>query len=106
MPISRCWSSKSPVTVSRAAGETAPILFTGATFFKFVADQGLDKVFPYGPGEPFMAMAMHLNVISSQISQMPETMRFGCAAVLIALILFINSFAIVLRVWLRNRKKW
>ena len=94
------------LTVSRAAGETAPILFTGATFFKFVADQGLDKVFPYGPGEPFMAMSMHLNVISSQISQMPETMRFGCAAVLIALILFINSFAIVLRVWLRNRKKW
>ena len=94
------------LTVSRAAGETAPILFTGATFFKFVADQGLEKVFPYNPGEPFMAMSMHLNIISSQISQMPDVMRFGCAAVLIGLILFINSFAIALRVWLRGRKRW
>ena len=92
--------------ICRCAGETAPILFTGATFFKFVSDEGWDKVFPYGLGDPFMAMSMHLHVISSQISQMPERMKFGCAAVLIALILFINSFAIALRVWLRNRKRW
>ncbi|MBM3841426.1 MAG: phosphate ABC transporter permease PstA [Verrucomicrobia bacterium] len=94
------------LTVSRAAGETAPILFTGATFFKFVADHGWDKLFPYSPGEPFMAMSMHLNIIANQISQMPEVMKFGSAAVLIGLILFINSFAIVLRVWLRGRKRW
>jgi phosphate transport system permease protein len=94
------------LTVSRAAGETAPILFTGATFFKFVADEGFQKLFPYGPGEPFMAMSMHLNIISNQISQMPEKMKFGAAAVLIGLILFINSFAIALRVWLRGRKRW
>src|SRR3989449_1031423 len=86
------------LVVSRAAGETAPILFTGATFFKFVADQGWGKLFPYNPGEPFMAMSMHLNIISNQISQMPDTMKFGSAAVLIALILFVNSFAIALRV--------
>ena len=92
--------------ICRAAGETAPILFTGATFFKFVADQGLAKFFPYHIGEPFMAMSMHLHVISSQISQMPEVMKFGCAAVLIGLILFINSFAIALRIWLRGRKRW
>ena len=94
------------LVISRAAGETAPILFTGATFFKYVADEGWDKLFPYNPGEPFMAMSMHLNIISNQISQMPERMKFGCAAVLIALILFVNSFAIGLRVWLRGRKRW
>jgi len=94
------------LVVSRAAGETAPILFTGATFFKFVADNGWDKLFPYNPGEPFMAMSMHLNVISNQISQMPEVMKYGSAAVLIILILFVNSFAIALRVWLRSRKRW
>jgi phosphate transport system permease protein len=94
------------LVVSRAAGETAPILFTGVTFFKFVADEGLAKIFPYHPGEPFMAMSMHLNIISNQISRMPENMKYGSAAVLIALILFINSFAIVLRVWLRGRKRW
>ena len=94
------------LVVSRAAGETAPILFTGATFFKFVADEGWAKIFPYNLGEPFMAMSMHLNIISNQISQMPEKMKFGSAAVLIGLILFINSFSIILRVWLRSRKRW
>ena len=94
------------LVISRAAGETAPILFTGATFFKYVADEGWEKILPYNPGEPFMAMSMHLNIISNQISRMPEVMKFGSAAVLIALILFINSFAIALRVWLRGRKRW
>jgi phosphate transport system permease protein len=94
------------LTVSRAAGETAPILFTGATYFKFIADHGWEKIFPFSIGEPFVAMSMHLHVISTQISQMPEKMRFGSAAVLIGLILFINSFAIILRVWLRGRKRW
>jgi phosphate transport system permease protein len=94
------------LVVSRAAGETAPILFTGVTFFKFVADSGWGKVFPYSIGEPFMAMSMHLNIISNQISRMPESMKYGSAAVLITLILFVNSFAIALRVWLRGRKRW
>jgi len=94
------------LTISRAAGETAPILFTGATFFKFIADEGWGKLFPYNIGEPFMAMSMHLNIISTNISQMPDTMKFGCAAVLIGLILFVNSFAVALRVWLRGRKRW
>ena len=92
--------------ICRAAGETAPILFTGATFFVFIADHGWGKFLPYNAGEPFMAMAMHLHVISSQISQMPDVMKFGCAAVLISLILFVNSFAIGLRIWLRGRKRW
>lgn len=92
--------------ICRCAGETAPIIFTGATFFKFIADDGWDKIAPYNLGEPFMALSMHLHVISNQISQMPETMKYGAAAVMIGLILFINSFAIVLRVWLRSRKRW
>jgi hypothetical protein len=33
-------------------------------------------------------------------------MKFGSAAVLIALILVVNSFSIALRVWLRARKRW
>ncbi len=92
--------------ICRCAGETAPIIFTGATFFKFIADDGWDKIMPYNLGEPFMALSMHLHVISNQISQMPETMKYGAAAVMIGLILFINSFAIVLRLWLRSRKRW
>jgi phosphate transport system permease protein len=94
------------LVVSRAAGETAPILFTGATYFKFIADSGWQKLFPYSIGEPFVAMSMHLHVICTQISKMPDVMKFGSAAALIALILLINSFAIALRVWLRGRKRW
>ena len=71
-----------------------------------MADSGWDKLFPYNPREPFMAMSMHVYIISNQISKMPETMKYGSAAVLIGLILFINSFAIALRVWLRGRKRW
>ena len=53
-----------------------------------------------------MAMSMHLNIISNQISQMPDAMKYGSAAVLIAMILLVNSFSIALRVWLRGRKRW
>lgn len=94
------------LSVSRAAGETAPILFTGAVFSTHVANSGIDKVFPYYLGDQFMAMSYHLNMIVNQISGMPEEMKFGAAAVLIALILIINSFSIILRVWLRRRKRW
>ncbi|MFT5498601.1 MAG: phosphate transport system permease protein, partial [Kiritimatiellia bacterium] len=43
---------------------------------------------------------------TEQISGMPEAMKFGTAAVLIGLILVVNSFSIGLRIWLRSRKKW
>ena len=46
--------------VSRAAGETAPILFTGAVFFAPVADHGWRSFFPYGLGDRCMALSMHL----------------------------------------------
>jgi phosphate transport system permease protein len=94
------------LTVSRTAGETAPILFTGAVFTMRVPDSGFAKFLPYHLGDQFMAMSYHLNMISNQISGMPDEMKFGCAAVLIALILIINSVSIGLRVWLRHRKRW
>ncbi|MEM7386377.1 MAG: phosphate ABC transporter permease PstA, partial [Verrucomicrobiota bacterium] len=92
--------------VARAAGETAPILFTGAVFFSDIGDSGIEKIAPYFLGDKFMALSMHLHVISTQVAGMPEAMQFGCAAVLIGLILIINSFSIALRIYLRSRKKW
>ena len=93
--------------VSRAAGETAPILFTGAVASVAISTETFDrKIVPYDLNEPFMAMSYHLHVVAEKISGMPETMKFGTAAVLIALILIINSISITLRVWLRSRKKW
>lgn len=91
------------LVVSRAAGETAPIMLTGASAYLKLRELSLT---PYGIKDEFMAMAMHLNSISRDIPQMPSEMQFGSALVLLVLILLINSFAIWLRITLRNRKKW
>lgn len=94
------------LAVSRAAGETAPILFTGAVFFTKAPEGGLDRLLPYGLGTQFMAMAMHLHVISTQVSGMPPARMFACALVLVLLVLAINSAAIALRLRLRTRRRW
>lgn len=94
------------LAVSRAAGETAPILFTGAVFFKRVPEHGIERAFPFGLGDSFVAMATHLHVIATQVSGMPQERMFACALVLVCLVLVINSAAILVRVRLRNRRRW
>jgi phosphate transport system permease protein len=92
--------------VSRAAGETAPILFTGAVFYTRVADTGIASYFPYGPDDKFMALSYHLFALSTQVKDVSEGLQFSTAVVLIALVLAFNSLSILLRVYLRSRKKW
>ncbi len=92
--------------VSRAAGETAPILFTGATFFMQIPDEGLGYYLPYGLGDKVMALSMHLYTLRTQINNAPEHYEYGTAVVLIALVLAVNSVSIALRTYLRSRKKW
>jgi len=89
--------------VSRAAGETAPIMFTGAVFFKAVQKGDL---FPYHLNDQCMALSMHLYTISTQVPGVKESIPFATAVVLLGLVLAVNAAAIALRVWLRNRKKW
>jgi phosphate transport system permease protein len=89
--------------VSRAAGETAPILFTGAVMYKAV-DQG--DLFPYRLTESAMALATHLYNLATQINGAPDSLQFATATVLVGAVLLVNSTAVVLRVYLRNRKKW
>lgn len=89
--------------VCRAAGETAPIMFTGAVFFKAVERWDF---FPYAPTEQFMALSYHLHTISTQVPGVPESMLYGTAVILLGFVLLFNSFAIVLRMRLRNKKKW
>ncbi|MDY7094204.1 MAG: phosphate ABC transporter permease PstA [Acidobacteriota bacterium] len=84
--------------VSRTAGETAPIMFTGAAFFlPFLPQSVYDQT---------MAMSLHLFVISTQVPGVPEGLPFGVALVLIALVLVMNSLSIGLRMVLRGKKKW
>lgn len=94
------------LVVARAAGETAPIMLTGAVASMWVEDEGWAKFTPYRLDEQFMAMAMHLNSIARDVPGMPESMKFGSALVLLVLILTINSAAVVLRLHLRRRKRW
>jgi len=84
--------------VSRAAGETAPILFTGAVFFT--------PELPRRLGDQCMALSMHLFTLSTQVVDVSEEIQYGTAAVLIGLVLVVNSVSIGLRVYLRSRKKW
>lgn len=89
--------------VSRAAGETAPIMFTGAVFFKAVRRGDL---FPYELGDQCMALSMHLYTVSTQVPNVEESIPYATAVVLLATVLLVNVSAIAVRVWLRNRKKW
>lgn len=89
--------------VSRAAGESAPILFTGAVMYKAVEKGDL---LPYGLNESVMALATHLYNLVTQINGAPESLQFATATVLVGVVLLVNSTAIVLRVVLRTRRKW
>jgi phosphate transport system permease protein len=89
--------------VSRAAGETAPIMFTGAVFFKALKP---GTVFAYGLFDQCMALSMHLFTISTQVPDVPEALPYATAVVLLGTVLLVNALAIGLRVYLRMRKRW
>lgn len=84
--------------LGRAAGETAPILFTVAAFYlpqlpKSIFDQA-------------MALPYHLYVISTQVPNVDEKVRYGTALVLLFLVLMMNLVAIIIRTNFRKKKKW
>ncbi len=84
--------------ISRAAGETAPILFTVAAFY-------LPKL-PNSIFDQVMALPYHLYVLSTQVPNVSIQTRYGTALVLLFLVLSMNLAAIVLRAYFRRGKKW
>lgn len=93
--------------VSRAAGETAPILYTGAVFFySNLKDEGLRYFFPYSLNDSCMALSYHLYTVAKNVQKVPESMQYGTAVVLIGLVLSVNLVSIILRSHLRSKKKW
>jgi phosphate transport system permease protein len=84
--------------VSRTAGETAPIMFTGAAFFL----AGL----PEGVLDQTMALSLHLYVVATQVPHVPEALPYGVALVLIGMVLSMNAVSIGFRMYLRGKKKW
>jgi phosphate transport system permease protein len=89
--------------VSRAAGETAPVMFTGVVFFKSV-QRG--ELLPYGLHDQCMALSMHLYTLATQVPNVKESLPYATAVVLLGSVLLVNAAAIALRVLLRGRKKW
>jgi phosphate transport system permease protein len=78
-------------------------MFTGAVFFKAV-ERG--NLFPYHLTDQCMALSMHLYVLSTQVPGVKHSLPFATAVVLLAVVLLVNATSIVLRVYLRSRKKW
>lgn len=89
--------------VSRAAGETAPIMFTGVVFYKAV-DKG--DLLAYGLLDQCMALAMHLYTISTQVPGVPDAVPFATAVILLGVVLLVNALSIVLRIYIRTHRKW
>jgi len=84
--------------LERAAGETAPILFTGAAFF-------LPQL-PNSPLDATMALPYHLFVISTQVPEMPFHIQYGTALVLITFVLGMNLAATFIRSRARAKRQW
>ncbi len=82
----------------RAAGETAPILFTVAAFF-------LPRL-PRSPFDQTMALPYHLFVVSTHVPDMPQEIQYGTALVLLALVLSMNVVATTIRSYFRRRREW
>ncbi len=84
--------------LGRAAGETAPILFTVAAFY-----------LPELPSSIFdqtMALPYHLYVIATQVPGMPLSIQYGTALVLLFLVLSLTLIASLLRTIMRRRREW
>jgi len=84
--------------LERAAGETAPILFTVAAFY-------LPQL-PLSPMDQTMALPYHLYVISTQVPGMPLEVQYGTALVLLVMVLGMNLVATVIRSRFRRRRQW
>jgi phosphate transport system permease protein len=84
--------------LERAAGETAPILFTAASFF-------LPRL-PNSPLDPTMALPYNLFVISTQVPGMPVHIQYGTALVLILFVLGMNFVASTIRSRARAHRQW
>jgi phosphate transport system permease protein len=83
--------------LARAAGETAPIMFTGAAFYL--------PYLPKSPADQFMALPYHLYIMSTQhhAIQTVRPLAYGTALVLIAFVLGMNLLAVIVRYRLRKK---
>ena len=84
--------------LERAAGETAPIMFTGAAFFL--------PLLPQSPLDATMALPYHIFVISTSVPGMPVEIQYGTVLVLLFFVLGMNVIATLIRNRARARRQW
>jgi len=84
--------------LERAAGETAPILFTAAVVYQ--------PNLPDSLLSPTMALPYHLYTISTQVPGMPESYQYATALVLLVFVLGLNVLATFIRARARARRQW
>jgi phosphate transport system permease protein len=89
--------------VSRTAGETAPVMFTGAVFYRNIKE---GDIFAYGIMDQCMALSMHLYTVTTQVTNAPHALPYAIAVVLLGTVLLVNATSIIFRIYLRSRKKW
>lgn len=84
--------------LSRAAGETAPILFTVAAFY-------LSRL-PQSVYDQAMALPYHIYVLSTQVPNVNEGIQYGTVLVLVGMVFIMNIIAAYIRARFRKRKTW
>jgi phosphate transport system permease protein len=86
----------SVLAMSRAAGETAPILVVGAAFL-------LPRL-PQSPFDQFMALPYHLYTVAAHVPGMPKSTMWAVALVLLVVVLSFNVLATIVRLRARQRR--
>ena len=87
------------LSISRAAGETAPILFTAAFF-------SLTRPFPKSVFDPILVLPYQLFVMATEVPNVPSATKWATALVLVLVVLGLNLLAIILRTRLRGLQRW
>jgi phosphate transport system permease protein len=87
------------LSIGRAAGETAPILFTAAFY-------SLTRPYPHSVFDGILALPYQLYVMATEVPHVPEATKWANALVLVLLVLGMNFAAVLFRSRLRRGRRW
>lgn len=88
------------LSIGRIAGETAPIMFTAATFYS--------RRLPENLGQEVMALPYHIYALMTEGTHPDKQVpiAYGTALVLLLLVLIISTAAVAIRTSIRRKRKW
>jgi phosphate transport system permease protein len=88
------------ISIGRVAGETAPILFTAATFYT--------RQLPSSVMDEVMALPYHIYALMTEGAHANKQVpiAYGTAVVLLLMVLIISAIAIIIRYNMRKKRKW